>query len=238
MYRELYAGLPPVRTARDFRRLPVLTAARLRATPLAEQVDTVADTLRTFTPYALRAYAAPAAIPVDQGDTDAIFEQCRAAFARVGVRTGTRALLLTAPEQRYVAAEMAELLGYFVVEAHVAVALSPDAIMRTATALLPDLIVGVGTDGTPDLRPHVTVRSPHSPGADLYVVPEAGIVAVRGAGECGYLPLSRHHYVEALGDGGLLLTVLGRYHRPLIRFELPDRGRITGGRLWLDEVAP
>jgi hypothetical protein len=68
-------------------------------------------------------------------------------------------------------------------------------------------------------------------------VPEAGIVAVRPGGEGAYAVLARHYLIESVRDGRLLLTTLGRYHRPLVRFELPDRGWVAGGRLWLDEVA-
>jgi hypothetical protein len=69
-------------------------------------------------------------------------------------------------------------------------------------------------------------------------VPEAGIVAVRPRREAGYAPLRGHVLLEGARDDRLLLTITDRYHHPLIRFELPDRGRLVSGRLMLEEVAP
>lgn len=238
LYRELYAGRPAVASWRDFRGLPALTAARLRATPLAGQVDTVDDVFRAFTPFELQSATVARPLVADRDDTDAAFEECRDAFALAGVRRGTRVVLLTAPGRRYVAAELAERLGYFGVQAHVLIHLDDGALARQAAALAPEVVVGVGTGGAGGVRPNVTMRNPAGAGADLYVVPEAGIVAVRPRGEAGYVPLIRHYLIEAGRGGRLLLTALRRFHQPLIRFELPDRGRIAYGRLWLDEVVP
>jgi hypothetical protein len=69
-------------------------------------------------------------------------------------------------------------------------------------------------------------------------VPEAGIVAVRLVGEQSYRVLTRFCLLETAPRGRLLLTALRRYHQPLIRYELPDTGRLERGRLWLEEVAP
>lgn len=238
LYRDLYRDAPPVETWQDFRRLPVLTAARLSATPLSEQLDTPDDTLRTFTPYQLRTHLAPFAIPVDAGDTDMAFAEVRDAFLQLGVRRGARVVILTTPLQRYFAAELAERLGYFGVQAHLLVHLDDTILVRQAAALAPDHIVGVGTAGTPPVHPNITVRAPHSMVADLYVVPEAGVVAVRQRGAVGHAPLRRHFLLESLREGRLLLTGVSRYHRPLIRFELADRGRLTAGKLVVEEVAP
>ncbi len=238
LYRDLYAGQSPVAAARDFRNLPVLTLARLRATPLIDQIDTPDDLLRTFTSYGIESAAPAPAIPADQGDTDAAFAECHAAFALAGVSRASRVVLLCAPAQRYMAAEWAEQLGYHGVQTHVVPQLDDDATTRAVTALEPDVIAGVGTAGTATLRPSVTLRDRFSPGPDLYVVPDAGIVAVRPAGDDSYIPLPGHYWIEEEDDGGLLLTALRRYHRPLVRFEMPDRGRVVDGRLYLDEVVP
>ncbi len=238
LYRELYAGLPAAATWRDFRRLPVLTAARLRAASLEQQVDTVDDVFRAFTPLERESVAAARPVVTDRDDTDAAFEECRDAFALAGIRRGARVTLLAAPERRYVAAEIADRLGYFGVQAHVLIEIEPDGLARQAAALASDFVVGVGARGTDAVRPHMSLRAPAGPGADLYVVPEAGFVAVRPWGEPSYVPLTRHYLIEAGRGGRLLLTALRRFHQPLIRFELPDRGRVARGRLWLDEVAP
>lgn len=237
LYRDLYHDIPAVATWHDFRRLPVLTATRLLLTPLAEQVDDLNDTLRTFTPYQLRSRLVPAASVYDLGDTNQAFFEARDALRLVGVRRGARVVVLTAPHQRYVAAELAERLGYFGVQAHVLVHLDDGALVRQVAALAPDHIVGMGTAGSPPIRPSITVRAPHSPTADLYLVPEAGIVAVRPRGNSAYTPLTRYYLLEQGRGGRLLLTALARYHRPLIRLELPERGRLVGRRLWLEEVA-
>jgi hypothetical protein len=238
LYRDLYRAAPPVESWRDFRGLPVLTAARLAATPLAEQIDTPDDTLRTFTPYQLRAHLAPPAIPADAGDADMAFYEARDAFRRLGVRRGARVVVLATPLQRYFAAELAERLGYFGVQAHLLLHLDDSGLVRQTAALAPDHIVGVGTSGTPPVHPNITVRAPDSTAADLYAVPEAGIVAVRPRGQQGYVPLRRHVLLESSRDGRLLLTTINRYHHPLIRYELPDRGRLVSGKLVLEEVAP
>ena len=260
LYRELYAGLPPVTSARDFRRLPVLTAARLRATPLADQVDDLRDVLRTFTPYQLQTAVPPAAIVADRDDTDAAFDDCREAFALAGIRAGARVVVLAPPEQRYFAAELAERLGYFDVQAHVLVHHAGGTTAGLLDALAPEHVIVAGCP-PPAFEPVVTIRAatghdgsgssiarsalpiahcplPVAPPADLYVVPEAGFVGVRPPGEPSYVPLRDRYLIEAEDDGRLLLTALYRYHQPLIRYELPDRGRIEGGRLWLDEVIP
>ena len=253
LYRELYAGLPPVASARDFRRLPVLTAARLRATPLAEQVDDLRDVLRTFTPYQLQTAVAPAAIVADRDDTNAAFDECREAFARAGVRAGARVVVLAPPEQRYFAAELAERLGYSEVQAHVLVHHAGDITAGLLHALAPEYLIAAGCP-PPAFDRVITIRAaaghdasgspaprsapPVAPPADVYVVPEAGFVAVRPGGEPSYAPLRGRYLLEAGEDGALLLTALYRYHQPLIRYELPDRGRIEDGRLWLDEVIP
>jgi hypothetical protein len=238
LYRELYGGVPAIESWRDFRRLPVLTPARLRATPFAEQVDDPRDTLRTFTPYQLQSKLTPCAMVSDAADTDTAFLECRDAFARAGVRRAARLVVLSAPHQRYFAAELAERLGYFAIQTHVLVHRDDGALVRLVAALAPDHILGAGTDGAAPVRPNITVRDPSSLGPDLYVVPEAGIVAVRPKGEESYRPLTRYYLFEAERDGRLLLTALVRYHQPLVRYELPDRGHLAGGRLWLDEVAP
>jgi hypothetical protein len=263
MYRQMYEGLPPVRSLRDFRSLPVLTAARRRATPLREQIDTPDDTLRTFTPFVPGSVVPAAPFVADHDDSDMAFDECRDAFKPAGVRAGMDAVVLTPPIQRYVAAEIAERLGYFGVQVHVVVhhddgttaallrALAPRAIIRVgrmeAFAFPPasgqdgqrgrQPVVGAGRDqtGTPV---NVQVRGCTGAGRDIYLVPEAGFVAVRAAGESSYLPLRSHYYLEAEPGGTLLLTALHRFHQPLIRCELADRGRIENGRLWLDEVAP
>ena len=250
LYRDLYAGLPAVASARDFRRLPVLTAARLRATPLADQVDDLRDVLRTFTPYQLQTAVAPAAVVADRDDTDAAFDEGREAFALAGVRAGARVVVIAAPEQRYFAAELAERLGYFDVQSHVLVQRTGEGTTRLLDALAPEYLIAVGCP-PPPFEPTITIRAAYSPvpliprpappvapPTDVYVVPEAGFVAVRPRGETSYVPLRDRYLVEAEENGTLLLTALYRYHQPLIRYELPDRGRIEDGRLWLDEVVP
>lgn len=240
LYRSLYAQAPPVQTWADFRRLPVLTAARLRATPLGEQVDALDDVLRSFTAYALQSVVTPRTLVLDADDTDAMFEQTRAAFALAGCRAGMRVALVAPPQQRYVAAETAEQLGYFGIEAHLVIAFDPAAVTRSLAALAPQRTVAFGAplpDGVPG---HVTVRRPAGkhPGADLYVVPEAGVVAVRPEGAPWYRVLARFCLLEAAPDGTLALTALRRFHQPLVRYALPDRGRLERNRLWLEEVAP
>lgn len=246
LYRALYAEAPAVRAWADFRRLPVLTTARLRATPLCEQVDTLDDVLRSQTAYALQSVVTPRTLVLDAGDTDAAFDQTRAAFALVGVRKGVRVALVVPPHQRYFAAEIADQLGYFGVETHLVIALEPPVVARTLAALAPDRTVSFGVQPT-GAYGWVTVRqpgqSPPTPDSelrppDLYIVPEAGIAAVRPEGEPAYRVLNRFCLFEAAPGGGLLLTALRRYHQPLIRYELPDRGRPARGRLWLKEVTP
>ena len=246
LYRGLYAEVPAVRKWADFRRLPVLTTARLRATPLCEQVDTLDDVLRSQTAYGLQSVVTPRTLVLDAGDTDAAFDQTRAAFALLGVRKGRRVAFVTPPHQRYFAAEIADQLGYFGVEVHLVIALEPVVVVRTLAAIAPDVVVSFGvpstrTSGWITARrpaPHLPAAGCRLPPADLYIVPEAGIVAVRPEGEPTYRVLTHFCLVEAARDGRLLLTALRRYHQPLIRYELPDRGRLERGRLWLEEVAP
>ncbi|MFN8559561.1 MAG: hypothetical protein U0531_20220 [Dehalococcoidia bacterium] len=238
LYRDLYAAAPAVLDVAAFRRLPPLTAARLRATPLIDQIDDPNDTLRTFTPYLLQTAESGAPLLMDADDADAHFEQTRDALALAGVRRGATLLVLTPPEQRYVAAELSDLLGYFGIRVHVLVRRPGAALVRSAAALAPDGILGLGRDLPPALRPSLTVRDPGGTAADLYLVPPAGIVAVRRAGEPSYRVLTKHVLIEARPGGALLLTALRRFHQPLVRLLLPDRGRVVRGRLWLDEVAP
>jgi hypothetical protein len=239
LYRELYAGAPLVQTWSDFRRLPVLTTARLRASPLCDQVDTLDDVLRSQTAYALESVVTPRTLVLDADDTDAAFDQTHLAFTLLGVRRGTRVALVASPLQRYFAAEIADQLGYFRVEAHLVIGRDPRAISRTLAALAPDLTVSLGVPPS-CTSGRVTVRqpAPRALTADLYIVPEAGIVAVRPAGELAYRVLTRYFLVETTPGRNLLLTALRRYHQPLIRYELPDRGRLARGRLLLQDVAP
>lgn len=245
LYRELYLGLPPVRTWAEFRRLPSLTAARLRATPLLHQIDTPDDTLRTFTPYRLHSLPVSAAVLVDRDDTDALYEAWQEALTLAGVCPGMTLVILSSPEQRYLAAELAEMAGFFRVRTHVLIAwggpadvspLAPDALLTLARRP-PE---GDGCAARVLLR--ITVRDPAGAGPDLYIVPEAGVVAVRPAGARAYTVLRRFFALESGRNGGLLLTALRRYSQPLVRYELPDRGRVTYARhadlldLW--EVAP
>jgi hypothetical protein len=145
--------------------------------------------------------------------------------------------VVSSPQQRYFAAELAERLGFFGVQAHVVVHHGADETARLVAALAPDQVIAAGTDAR-GMAPVVTIRKPADQGTDVYVVPEAGLVAVRPAGEPSYRLLRRYYLLEGEADGRLLLTALLRYHQPLIRFQLPDRGRIVRGRLSLDEVAP
>ena len=237
LYRELYADAPPVETWADFRRLPVLTAARLRATPLCEQVDALDDVLRSQTAYALRSVVTPRTLVLDADDADAAFDQVRTAFALAGVGKGVRVALVAPPDQRYLAAEIADQLGFFRVEAHLVIARAPAALGRPLAALAPGRTVSFGVAPPAASTGWITVRQPSGGGADLYIVPEAGIAAVRPDGAPAYRVLTRYCLLEAAPGGRLLLTALRRYHQPLIRYELPDRGRLTRGRLWLEEVA-
>jgi hypothetical protein len=245
LYRELYHGLPPVQTWTEFRRLPALTAARLRAASLLEQIDTPDDTLRTFTPYRLHSLPVPAATVADRDDTDALYEAWQEALTLMGVRSGMTLVILSPPEQRYVAAELAEMAGFYRVRTHVLTTwrepadvsvLAPDALL-TLARWLP---AGSGHAACASLR--ITVRDPVGAGPDLYLVPEAGVVAVRPTGAGAYTVLRRFFALESGRDGRLLLTTLRRYHQPLVRYLLPDRGRVTRSRradlLELWEVAP
>ena len=238
LYRELYADAGPVATWADFRRLPLLTTARLRATPLAEQVDALDDVLRSATAYTLQSAITPRTLVLDDDDAGAAFDQTRAGFALAGIRRGARVVLVAPPGQRYIAAEIADQLGYFGVEAHLAIAHTPETLARTLAAVAPARAVSFGVPPPPGEEGWITVRTPESTGTDLYIVPEAGIVAVRPAGEAAYRVLTRSCLLETLPNGRLLLTALRRYHQPLIRYELPDRGRMERGRVRLTEVAP
>jgi hypothetical protein len=238
LYRELYAGIPPVEDWAGFRALPVLTTARLRATPLCEQVDALDDVLRSQTAYTLQSVVTPRTLVLDEDDTDAAFDQTRAAFALAGIRKGMHVALVAPPWQRYFAAEITDQLGYFGVEAHLVIAHEAAVVARALAALAPQRAIAV--DGTPPdgLAGWVTMRQPAGGGPDLYVVPEAGIVAVRREGERSYRVLTRYCLMESGPEGRLLLTALLRYHQPLIRYELPDHGRLERGRLVLEEAAP
>jgi hypothetical protein len=238
LYRELYVGSPPVERWADFQRLPVLTTARLRATPLAEQVDALDDVLRSQTAYVLQSAVTPRTLVLDDDDTNAAFDQTRAGFALAGWRAGMRVALVAHPQQRYLAAEIADQLGYFRITADLVFAIDEAAVARAIEALSPERIVYFGVTTTDHSAATVTVRRPAGDGTDLYVVPEAGIVAVRPCGEPAYRVLRRYCLLEQDSDGGLLLTALLRYHQPLIRYRLPDRGRLVRGRLRLEEVAP
>jgi hypothetical protein len=239
LYRDLYAeAAPQLQTWADFRRLPVLTTARLRATPLCEQVDTLDDVLRSQTAYALQSVVTPRTLVLDADDADAAFDQVRTAFALAGVRRGMRVALVAPPHQRYLAAEIADQLGYFRVEAHLVIAYGSRVPGRTLDALAPGRTVSFGVEPPGDSTGWVTVRQPTGVGADLYIVPEAGIAAVRPDGEPAYRVLTRYCLLEAVPGGRLLLTALRRYHQPLIRYELPDRGRLERARLRLEEVLP
>jgi hypothetical protein len=237
LYRAMYAGLPPVTSAGTFRALPLLSPERLRAVPLAHQVDTLDDTQRTFTPF-LPATILPARpIVADRDDTDDLYDEARAAAVLAGVRPGETLVLVAAPEQRYFAAELAERLGYYGVAAHVVVAAGATTVTRLLDRLAPAHLLTVGR--TPDLdRPVITVREPAAPGPDLYVVPEVGIVAVRPPGGAAHVLLRDRYHVESAPGGRLILTALRRFHQPLIRYLLPDRGRVAGSLLRLEEVMP
>lgn len=238
LYRELYADLPPVESQADFERLPVLTSARRRTTPLAEQVDALEDVLRSQTAYVLQSAVPPRTLVLDADDTDAAFDQTRAGFALAGCRAGMRVALVAQPQQRYVAAEIADQLGYFRVTADLVISIDGATVARTIEALAPQRIVFFGVEATGGGTESVTVRQPGGDGTDLYIVPEAGIVAVRPDGERAYRVLRRYCLLEQGNEGRLLLTSLLRYHQPLIRYQLPDRGRLVRGQLWLEEVAP
>lgn len=253
LYGALYVGRAPVRSWQEFVRLPVLTPERLRATPLVDQLDDPRDTLRMATPLTLASVVTAAPTLLDQEDTDAIFSACHNAFRLAGVTAGMSVVIVAPPGQRYLAAEWCDILGYFGITAHVVIDIDETETRRALTALAPARVVHLGNRPLPAPESRsaegeaggrfaadasITVRQPHAQGGDFYVVPEAGIVAVRPVDGEGYLPLRRYVLIEAERDGRLLLTAVLRYHQPLIRFVLPDRGHIAGGRLWLDEVLP
>jgi phenylacetate-coenzyme A ligase PaaK-like adenylate-forming protein len=238
LYRELYDGVSEVESWTAFQRLPVLTTARLRATPLAEQVDALEDVLRSQSAYVLRSAVTPHTMVLDNDDTNVTFDQTRSGFVLVGCRAGMRVALVAHPQQRYVAAEIADQLGYFRITADLVIAIDAATAERAIEALAPQRVVFFGISASDGGVESVTVRQPGGDGADLYIVPEAGIVAVRPGGERAYRVLRQYCLLEQGGDGELLLTSLLRYHQPLIRYQLPDRGRLVRGRLWLEEVAP
>jgi hypothetical protein len=197
LYQELYAGLPTVETQADFRRLPVLTTARLRATPLVEQVDALEDVLRSQTAYVLHSAVTPRTLVLDADDTDAAFDQTRAAFALAGCRAGMRVALVAHPQQRYVAAEFADQLGYFRVTADLVIAIDSATVARAIEALAPERVVYFGVETSGGGSESVTVRQQGGDSADLYIVPEAGIVAVRPSGERAYHLLRRYCLSQA-----------------------------------------
>jgi hypothetical protein len=175
---------------------------------------------------------------LDADDTDAAFDQTRLGFALAGCRAGTRVALVAHPQQRYVAAEIADQLGYFRVNADLVIAIDEATVERAIDAIAPQRTVFFAVTPSGDGMQSVTMRRPGGGSPDLYIVPEAGIVAVRPGGERAYRVLRRYCLLEEGVDGELLLSLLLRYHQPLIRYQLPDRGRLVRGRLWLEEVAP
>lgn len=238
LYRTLYAGQPEPLDAAAFRRLPPLTPERLRATPLAHQVDSLDDTQRSVTPFWLGTRRSPAALVTDQEDTDSFYDEAKDAFRLLGVRRGACLALLTPPAQRYFAAELSDRLGYAGIRAHLVIDHGRPTTEAAVEALRPDIVVACGPAAAASVRPDVTLRDPAHDGADIYLVPEAGIVAVRRAAGEPYRVLAAYIAVEADRDGRLLVTALLRHHQPVIRYLTPDRGRVQRGRLWLEEVAP
>jgi hypothetical protein len=237
LYRELY-GSTPITTWPQFQELPPLTYTRLQATPLRDQVDDLRDVLRTYTPYALQSRVTPTAFVADKDDTDSIYDSVRRAFALAGVRAPARLLIVADPEQRYPAVEIADMLGYFRIEAHVLIGGDHGRVASAIDAFRPDRLAAFGASLPAAFVPDAAVRTPGAPRTDLYLVPEAGIVAVRRPGQSSYQLLSGYFGIETGPDRRLLLTALSRYHQPLIRYILADRGRLVRGRLLLDELAP
>lgn len=236
MYRDLWGDAPEPLGVSGLRALPVLTSERRAATPIIEQIDTPSDTLRSWTPFRLQTVRSPVANLTDSADADAVYDQVRAAFAGVAGRRDPLAIV-SPPEQRYVAAELAEVLGYHGRDVVVVVRLDDGCVARALAALGPRLVVDLGGQTRPWPGTAVTVRCADGDGPDLYLTPEAGIVAVRAAGETVYRVLTRWVHLESTDAGDLLVTHLWRYHQPLVRYLLRDRGRVAGGRLWLTDIA-
>ena len=254
MYQTLYAGVE-LDGLRASATLPLLTAARLRATPLIEQIDRPEDAFRTFTPWALSSRVTPAAIALDRDDTNAWYDLWHTAARLLGWGRGQYLVIVTPPYQRYVAAEMADVLGYFRIAADVLVDQDCTSTLETLRSLAPETVVDLSTTSSgpklPDGVRRITVRRPQSEGADLFITPEAGLVAVRPPDAVDYVILSewfeleeeegiRHFQAQepAPRSSPLVLTALRRYHQPLVRYLLGDRGAVRRGRLGHLETVP
>ncbi len=238
LYRARWWYVPYPLTSATFRTAPLLTSERLRATPLAEQVDSLRDTQRSVTPYRLATRATPAALVTDAEDTDSFYDEAKDAFRLLGVQRGAVLALVSPPEQRYFAAELSDRLGYAGIRAHLVIDRSATSSSDALTALRPDLVVAAGPASAVSVTPDITIRDPAREGADIYLAPEVGMIAVRRAAGEPYRLLPGYVHIETNPDGRLIVTSLLRHHQPVIRYLTGDRGRLVRGRLWLSEVAP
>ena len=229
-YASLLPGRPRITTMADFLDLPVTSLSRLRVQNLA---DVVAD------PSSVKWIAGrlggqdrrPLAVAEGPDETGRRYDLFKDALrdAAPGVRF-TTATVVTTPEKRYFAAEVATVLGYTGIPTHVFIDDGSRRAYERLEQARPDLLVLV-SDTVDEaalpaaLKLAVTFRRSHVfqrlPQLDMYLVDELGLLAHSTDLE-RWVVYNDQYLFEVSEDARLIVTALRNHVQPLLRIKTDD----------------
>ena len=233
-YGSILGGQRAVGALSDFAGVPITPIADLRGQALA---DVVPNPDRVGWVFGRHRGRSRAEVAVAEGADEtalryAIFRDAikDSLPARQG-RTGT---VVTAPERRYFAAEIATMLGYAGVATHVITDRDRARAADMLRSIQPDVLVTLSGDARDEALPPprelcITIRCSPAPAPapqlDLYMVDELGFLGHSTDGR-RWTTYNDLYYYELSGRGRLVVTALRNGAFPLLRIETEDEARI------------
>lgn len=234
-YRSILGERRRIESLNDLADLPIIPIANLRRQPLA---DVAADPDRIGWVFGRYRGRKRNEIAVAEGADEtalryAIFRD--ALKDALPSRRGRTGVVVTTPQRRYFAAEVATMLGNAGVATHVITDLDRARSIRMLRSIRPHVLVPLSGDARDESLPppkELSIRVRQSPAPalaprlDLYMVDELGFLghSIDGHRWTAYNDL---YYYELSGRGRLVVTALRNRVFPLLRIETEDEARLT-----------
>ena len=250
-YRSILGERRGVGSMSDFADLPITPIAELRRQDLADMVSDPDRVGWIFGRYSGRKRG-EVAVAEGAEETALRYAVFRDALRdALPARRGRTGAVVTTPERRYFAAEVATMLGNAGVATHVITDRDRARTVAMLRAIRPDVLVPLSGD-TRDaalppprelwitfrrspapafapgagLKPAPTVSNPR-PLMDLYLVDELGFLG-HSTDRRRWTTYNDLYYYEVSSRGRLVVTALRNRTLPLLRIETEDEARLVG----------
>ena len=233
-YRSILGERRSIGSLSDFQSLPMTPIAVLRRQALT---DVVADPDRVGWIFGRYRGRTRTEVAVAEGADEtalryAIFRD--AIKDALPARHGRTGAVVTTPERRYFAAEIATMLGNAGVAAHVITARDRARAAEMLRSIYPDVLVTLSGNARDEALPPpgelcITIRRSPAPAPephlDLYMVDELGFLGHSTDGR-RWTTYNDLYYYELSGRGRLVVTALRNRTIPLLRIETEDEASL------------